>query len=366
MVYFAFFLISLFLAFLLTKLTIVFAFRYGFVDDPSRKHSAILHDKIIPRAGGLPVYATMLILFIVGFLAGLFNFETVPMHRFLALFGAGVIIIVMGLWDDKYDVCPKVRLFLQILCAAVVIFSGVGVSYISNPFGQGVVELDKWSFSYQLLGDERTFFYLANLLALFWIVMMMNVMNWSSGLDGQNAGISVVALIVLGFAALREGRMSEDVALLAFIGGGAFLGFLFLSAYPQKIMPGFGGTNWSGFLIAILSVMSGAKFAIAATVLAIPVLDALWVGGRRILRGKNPMRHDRTHLHHYLLDLGWSKRQVAWFYWLLSELLGILVLQLGTRAKFLLFGLLVVLFIIGALWVQYLLVLSKRSVRDSG
>lgn len=360
------FILAVCVSWILTKITIKFAFKYGFVDDPGRKHSAIVHKGLIPRAGGLPVYIAMLTVFLIALILTYFTFSNIPIHRFILLFIAGAVIIGMGLWDDKYDVPPKIRLVIQMLCALSVIFAGVGVSYVSNPFGPEVIRFDQWFFSYELFGEERSFFVIANLLALFWIVMMMNVMNWSSGLDGQNAGISVVALLVLGIASLREGRMSEDVALLSFIGSGAFLGFLFFSAYPQKIMPGFGGTNWSGFLIAVLSIMSGAKFAIAAIVLAIPVLDALWVGIRRILRGKNPMHHDRTHLHHYLLDLGWSKRSIAWFYWSLSGLLGILVLQLGTQAKFLLFFVILLIFILGALWVQYLLASSRRSGHDNG
>lgn len=366
MTYAVAFFAAILLSWILTKITIKLAYRHGFVDDPARKHSAILHLTPIPRAGGAPVYLTMLVIYLCGLFLSLFTFIHVPAHRIWALFVAGAIIVAMGLWDDKFDVSAKVRLLLQVLCAILLIFSGVGVSYVSNPFGAEVLRLDQWYLMYEFFGSTRTFYFIANFIALFWIVMMMNVMNWSSGLDGQNAGISVVALLVLGIASLREGRMSEDVALLSFIGSGAFLGFLLWSAYPQKIMPGFGGTNWSGFLIAVLSIMSSAKFAIAAIVLAVPVLDALWVGIRRILRGKNPMHHDRTHLHHYLLDIGWSKRKIAWFYWLLSAFLGILVLQLGSQAKFLLFLVLIVLFVAGVLWLRYLLASSKQFGRDNG
>lgn len=357
--YLIFFGLSCGLSWWLTKLTIRYAFRFGFVDDPNRKHSAILHTSVIPRAGGVPVWLSMVLVSCVVAACGFFVGD-VPIHRILALFLGGLVIVGMGLWDDKYDIAPGLRLVIQFACALLVVWSGVGVSYVSNPLGAGVISFEQFAISYNFLGKERTFFYIANFIAIIWIVSLMNMLNWSSGLDGQNAGISTVALLVLGFSSLRPDNVSETAAILAFVGAGAFAGFWRWSAFPQKIMPGFGGANWSGYLIAVLAIISGAKFATAIIVLAVPILDAIYVGVRRILRGKNPMKHDRTHLHHYLLDLGWSKSKIAAFYWLLSALLGILVLQLRTAGKMLVFALVVGLFLICALWIQKLLQSSKQ------
>lgn len=350
--------IAVLLSWILTQITIRLARRYGIVDDPKRKHGAIIHKELIPRAGGVPVYvATALV---IGFQLLIMGGESFPIHRVWALLLAGLVIVVVGVLDDKYDLSPRLRLGIQFLCALIVVWSGVGVSFVSNPFGEGVIRFDQLAWQYSFWGEIRTFFVIANVIALFWIVGLMNMVNWSSGMDGQNAGISVVALLVLGFAALREGLDSQTVAMLAFVGAGAYLGFLYWSAYPQKIMPGFGGSTWSGFLIAVLAIMSGAKFATAAIVLAVPVLDAVWVGVRRIMRGQNPMKNDRTHLHHYLLDLGWSKPQVVWFYWGISAILGILVLGLGTLSKFIFFVMLAIIFIAFSLWLRWRLLSLKQ------
>jgi len=243
--------------------------------------------------------------------------------------------------------------------ALIVVGFGIGITYITNPMG-GVFRFDSWVIPFYFFGNLHSIVVWADILAVFWIVSLMNIVNWSSGMDGQNAGISTVALAVLGFASLRYDRLSEPTALLAFICAGAFAGFLVFSAYPQKIMPGFGGATFSGFMIAVLSILSGAKFATAAIILAIPIIDACWVIFRRILSKKNPMQNDRTHLHHYLLDIGWSKRKVAFFYWMVCALLGILSLQVDSKSKLFTFIGVLILFFAGVLWIRQLLQSSKQ------
>lgn len=361
MIYLIGFISTFLLSILLTKLTIRFAYKYGFVDDPKRKHNAILHAQPIPRAGGLPVYiATFLVSAVIYSFYAVAIQSTDWVKHLTGIFLAGLGIVLMGLFDDKYDLSPKLRLVLLFAFALLVVGFGVGVTYVTNPIGGGVFRLDSWVIPLYFLGDLHTIVVWADIVAVFWIVSLMNAINWSSGLDGQNAGISVVALAVLGFASLRYDRLSEPTALLAFIAAGAFAGFLVFSAYPQKIMPGFGGSTFSGFMIAVLSILSGAKFATAIIVLAIPILDSVWVFTRRVLHKKNPMSNDRTHLHHYLLDIGWSKRRIAFFYWLVCALLGILTLQIDSQSKMFAFLGVIVLFIGGVIWIRRSLPSSKQ------
>ncbi len=358
MIYLIGFVLSFLLSTVLTKLTIRWASKYGFVDNPNRSHSAILHDRPIPRAGGIPVYlATLLavLLFSTQFMQG---FDANLKHL-LGIFIAGLGIVIMGTLDDKYDLSPNLRLILMFIFALVVVGFGIGINYVTNPMGGGL-RLNELVYCFTFLGSLHTIVVFADLLAIFWIVSLMNVVNWSSGLDGQNAGIAMIALAILGFSALRYNQTSEPAALLAFITSGAYAGFLLFSAYPQKIMPGFGGSTFSGFMIAVLAILSGAKLATALIVLAIPILDAVWVVLRRILNKQNPMKNTRTHLHHYLLDIGWSKRRIAFFYWLICAILGILVLQINSQTKFFVFLVLLILFLAGALWLQRLLRSSKQ------
>ena len=360
MLYVIGFLLAFFVSLCATWITIRLAYRYGFLDYPSRKHGAILHTTPIPRAGGAPVFFAVLVVSVL-----LFWFYrdhitgTDWVKHLIGIFLSGFCIVLMGLVDDKKDLSPILRLVLMFLFAFMVVGFGIGVSYVTNPFAGGVFHLDTFVIPFYFLGELRTIVVWADLVAVLWIVSLMNIVNWSSGLDGQNAGISTVALLILGFASLRYDRLSEPTALLSFITAGAFLGFLFFSAYPQKIMPGFGGSTFSGFMIAVLSILSGAKFATAAIVLAVPILDACWVFFRRILRKQNPMQSDRTHLHHYLLDLGWSKRKIAYFYWIISAILGILTLGINSQSKVIVFVCVSILFLIGVLWIRRLLLSSK-------
>ncbi|MDR0463044.1 MAG: hypothetical protein LBG64_02390, partial [Pseudomonadales bacterium] len=104
--------------------------------------------------------------------------------------------------------------------------------------------------------------------------------------------------------------------------------------YPQKIMSGYGAGSIAGFLLAILSMLSGAKVATVLMVLALPTADAIFTIIRRIRAGKSPFYGDRGHLHHKLLDeYGWGRRRIAFFYWLITAIMGLLALILPTWGK---------------------------------
>ncbi|MDQ3239250.1 MAG: undecaprenyl/decaprenyl-phosphate alpha-N-acetylglucosaminyl 1-phosphate transferase [bacterium] len=357
MPYFFAFFIAFLLCYVFTQITIRLAFKYGFVDNPARKHGAIIHSNIVPRAGGVPVYLATLLTVLL--FANFFFSIGANIKNLIGIFFAGILVVVLGTIDDKYEVSPKVRLLFMFVFALLVVGFGIGVNFISNPLG-GVFRLDLITLNFDFNNSIHKIVILADIVALVWIVSMMNIVNWSSGLDGQNAGISVIAFMVLGFASLRSGNVSESSALLSFILSGAYFGFLMFSRYPQKIMPGFGGSTFSGFMIAVISIMSGVKIATAVIVLAIPILDAGWVFVRRLWRKQNPMKNDRTHLHHYLLDIGWSKQRIAIFYWIISAVLGILVLQANSLMKIYAFVIIFFLFIFGVLWLQRTLRSSKH------
>jgi UDP-GlcNAc:undecaprenyl-phosphate GlcNAc-1-phosphate transferase len=176
------------------------------------------------------------------------------------------------------------------------------------------------------------------LLALFFILWNMNIVNWSKGVDGQMPGFVAIALAFVGLIALRFAAdpAQLETAHLAFIVSGAFAGFLVWNFYPQKIMSGYGAGSLAGFFLAVLAILSGAKFATTVMVLAVPTADAVFTIVRRILAGKSPLWGDRGHLHHKLLDeLGWGRKRIAVFYWVTSFSLGVLSLVLDTRGKIL-------------------------------
>jgi UDP-GlcNAc:undecaprenyl-phosphate GlcNAc-1-phosphate transferase len=196
----------------------------------------------------------------------------------------------------------------------------------------------------------------------------MNMINWSKGLDGQLPGMVVVAAAVIGGVSLRytEDLTQWSVTMLAGITAGAYFGFLPWNFFPQKMMPGYGGGSLAGYLLAVLSILSGAKLATLVLVLAVPMIDAGYVIIRRLSKGKSPVWGDRTHFHHKLLDMGWSKRKIAIFYWVISALLGLITLQLNPWQKAVTIGLITFTFGVLLLWLNYFTMSSKPSDRANG
>ena len=336
-----------------TPLVIKLALRYGFVDDPKKhKHPAILHKKIIPRAGGLAIG--------VGIILSILLF--VPINKqVVGIIIGSVVAVIVGVLDDKYDLNPYLRFFSNFLIAAVVVLSGIGISFVTNPFG-GVIRLDEFIIRFNFFGPHSIVL-LADIFAVFWIVWVMNMLNWSKGVDGQLAGIAAVGFVVLGIVSLRFAENDQSqiiVAGLAFVAAGASLGFLPFNWHPAKIFPGYSSTIL-GFLIAVLSIMSGAKVAIAILAMAVPLLDGLFTIFRRLLIKKSPFWGDKKHLHHHLMRLGWGHRKISLFYWSVCAILGIVALTTSGTGK-LFAGLLVFCIIMASiLWIN-LIIWSKDDL----
>lgn len=332
------FLVSFFASFLSTPLVIKVANFFGLVDNPKKRyHPARVHQGGIPRAGGLAIF--------IGVLIASLLFLPLDKHLKGILLGA-VIVIIVGLLDDKYDLSPYTRLLTNFLAAGCVVGAGIGIGFINNPFG-GIINLSRP---------------LANLFALFWIVWCMNMVNWSKGVDGQMPGFVAIAAFVISILSLK---FSADIAqwpviTLAFITTGSYLGFLPWNFYPQKIMPGYGGGSLGGYLLATLAILSTTKVGTMILVLGVPLIDGVYTMVRRLASGRLPFWGDRGHLHHRLLDLGWSKRRIAIFYWLVSAVLGIIALNLNPRQKFYTIILLAVLMGGGLLWLSRL----RRSLKS--
>lgn len=334
------------LSMILTPLTIKFARKFKLVDDPkTHKHPAVIHKKTLPLAGGLPIFlsiAAVMIFF-------------VPIDRtFLSIIAAGALVVGIGILDDKFDLSPYLRFLGNIVCAAIVVFAGLEIPFITNPLG-GILHFT--NFSYSFIGFTIT---ISTLLAIVWIVWVMNMLNWSKGVDGQMPGIAVISAVIIGIASLRFPVLTDAniyTSQLSFITAGAALGFLFYNFYPAKIFPGYSATIL-GFMIGVVSIMSSVKLATAILVMGVPTADALFTITRRILAKKSPFWHDKEHLHHLILNLGASQRTIALFYWLMSLLLGLFALNLSSRGK--LFAIILVLVVVG-LVIWTLKFLAKKN-----
>jgi len=328
------FIISFGASLFLVPITIFFARKYGFVDDPIKhKHPAVLHKRIIPRAGGFPIF---------------FAFATATLllipfsQKILGILLGGVTLVIIGLVDDKLNLNIGLRLLGQILAAIIVVAAGVGIAFITNPLSlfdgglnSGVIRLDNLRVVFEFFGQHSILVW-ADIFAILWIVWVINMVNFSSGVDGQMPGIVLVALAVLFAASLRFSLNDPSqivIFKLALIGAGATLGFLIFNFYPAKIFPGDSGSYFLGYLVAVLSILSGAKVGTAVLVMAIPLIDGVFTIVRRMASGKSPFAGDRGHLHHKLLELGWGQRRIALFYWLLCAILGATALALNSTGK---------------------------------
>lgn len=295
-------------------LVIRLAWKLGLIDDPKKsRHPKVIHTEPTPRGGGIAIF--------LGVVVSALVFLPFDLHMKAILAGA-LIIIVMGIADDKWNLNPYLRLIVQIVAAAIPIVAGIGISFITNPIGVGVIDLPM---------------IVADIFALLWIVTLMNFLNMGAkGVDGQLPGVTSIAAFTIAVMSLK---FSADIAqwpviTLAAITAGAYLAFLPWNAYPQKIMPAFGGSSLAGYLLGILSILSTSKVGTLAVVLGVPLIDTGYTVVRRILSGKSPVWGDTGHLHHRLLSLGWSKAKVARFYWLITAALGIIALNLKTLGKF--------------------------------
>ncbi len=157
-----------------------------------------------------------------------------------------------------------------------------------------------------------------------WVVGLQNMLNWVDGLDGLAAGVTLIAALVLALHSLHLGQWT--VALLPLALAGACAGFLPFNAHPARTFMGDVGAMTLGYVLAVSAIIGGAKLATALLVLAVPLVDMAWLILWRLRHGRSAAASGRDHLHHRLVDLGFSQRQVAGFYYGLSAAAGSIAL----------------------------------------
>lgn len=331
--------VSFILTVLITPLVIKFAKKQGLVDNPKlRPHPAHVQTRIIPRAGGLAIYLGLIITSLI----------FLPIQKYLIGIFAGItLLLFVGLADDKaIKFSPYIRLGLLFIAALFAVGAGIGISFTTNPLSFFTflppswtipfIRFDEIVYTFNFFGTHNLIL-IADLFALLWIVALTQIINWSKGVDGQMPGITLVTAVILGILSLKfyyQGDINQlSIAKLSFITAGTSLGFLLFNWYPSKILPGFSGSTILAFMLAVLAILSGAKVATALLVLAVPASDFIYTFIRRIAQGKSPVWGDRGHLHHKLLDIGWTHPQISLFYIFVSVMLGAVALLVGPEVK---------------------------------
>ena len=325
------------IALLLTPVVRAVVLRYKIVDRPNPRRVNLV---AVPRGGGLAVSAA----FLVTASAFLYlNHEngwlpipsSLSSPEVVALLLGGAAAALLGGIDDLFDLRARWQLLAQLGLAVAAVALGISIDFIANPFGPGIV----------LLSGP-----IAAAFTIFWIVGMMNSINWIDGLDGLSSGVSFIAAVTLGVISLTTQVGQPLIAVLCFALAGALLGFLRWNFHPASIFAGTSGVQFVGFTLAVLAILGTAKVAVALLVLGVPIIDTFWIIVRRVSQGGSPFTPDRTHIHHRLLDLGLSHRQTVLVIYGICIALAVLAMGLSGVNQlyaflgvFLLFGL--VLFI---------------------
>jgi UDP-GlcNAc:undecaprenyl-phosphate GlcNAc-1-phosphate transferase len=231
-------------------------------------------------------------------------------------------IMIFGFWDDLKEIYWKIQLTCQMGVAIFIFILGVRIYYVTNPMTGGIISLD-YGFGVVL----------ATLLVIFWIVLVMNAVNWLDGIDGLSGGVTAISAVTIFFLSLHPDVNQPPVAILSAALFGAALGFLVFNFYPSRILAGTSGSMFMGLVLAVLAVFSGTKIATALLVLSIPIIDLVWVIGERLRSGKAIFKPDKKHLHYRLLDLGWSQKQIALFYYTVTVIISIIALNTRVIGK---------------------------------
>jgi UDP-GlcNAc:undecaprenyl-phosphate GlcNAc-1-phosphate transferase len=230
-----------------------------------------------------------------------------------------LVLAIFGIMDDVGEIYWKNQLFFQIASALFIFVFGIRIYYITNPLTGGIIDLSLgWGVAFSVV------------VAIFWILLVINSINWVDGVDGLSGGISFIAAMTIFFLSLKAEVFQPPVAILAAALSGSILAFLIFNFNPAKIIAGTSGSFFMGFSIAALSILAGTKIATALLVLAIPIIDLVWVIRERLRKKRSVFRADRSHLHYKLVELGWSQRQISLFYWGVTILIS--AAALNTRA----------------------------------
>ncbi len=303
---------------------------YDLPNDPRR-----VHRRPTPRLGGVAIYLGFMAALAASVLlsCGVPQIERLPIETFrlsLLALGATIMWVVM-LLDDLRGLAPRVKLVAQLSAALVAVGPYLWEQTLhpaTQPGAGGARGIIATAFNTPLgqVNFHQLWPPLAIGFTLFWIVGMTNALNWIDGLDGLAGGVTLIAALVL---ALHTYSLQQySLVLLPLALAGACLGFLPYNLHPARIFMGDSGAMLLGYVLAICSIIGGAKLASALLVLGVPLLDGVWMIIWRRWRGSKATNADRGHLHHKLYDLGLSQRQVVGFYYAVSILFGGLALLL--------------------------------------
>jgi len=328
-IYFFIFFSALIMSYFLTLLVRKISFRLKILDYPNQDRK--IHNRPIPLLGGWAIYLSFcfLTLLLVIFFPDLILTYGISFTQIMGIILAGLVLMISGTFDDKYNLKASQQLILTIIACLIVIFSGTVIKFISRPRG-GIIDLTGQQIN--ILGWN--FSLVGGLLTFGWLLIITNTTKLLDGLDGLASGITGIGMMILFIVSLFWDMPHSGTSILTLILAGSIFGFLILNFYPAKVFLGNGGSTFLGLALGIMAIISGAKIATALLVMGVPLLDMVWVIIQRLRKKESPLRHaDRKHLHFRLLSLGLNKTQTVLCLYLVSLIFGVIALFQGTIGK---------------------------------
>jgi len=220
-----------------------------------RKSLRHIHASGVPRIGGVAM--------ILAFNGAIFLNRDLFISSELYGFILGTIILLaVGFWDDVKEIYWKIQLFIQVALAVLVFILGIRIYYVTNPLTGGILHLDSG------LGVL-----ISITLVIFWILAVMNAINWSDGIDGVAGGISFISVMTIFFLSLHPEVNQPPMAIVSIVLAGTILAFLIFNFYPARVLAGTSGAIFMGFSLAVLAIFAGTKIATALLVLSMPIID---------------------------------------------------------------------------------------------
>ncbi|MEH7651733.1 MraY family glycosyltransferase [Bacillus safensis] len=282
------FFVSLSTVLIVTPIVKKFAIKIGAVDQPNKRK---VHDKVMPRMGGLAIF--------IGVAAGALAGGLFLHNKITAISVGAVLIVILGIFDDKYNLSAKFKFLVQVLVACLIVSTGLKMDFFSVPFLTDRIELG----------------WMAYPLTVLWIVGITNAINLIDGLDGLAAGISVIGLSTIAVMAFSADKIL--ILSLSLVVIGSTIGFLFYNFHPAKIFMGDTGSLFLGYMISVLSLLGLYKsvtlfsVVVPVIILGVPIFDTTFAIIRRILNRQPISAPDKSHIHHRLMAFGLSHRMAV-------------------------------------------------------
>ena len=333
---------AILLAYTLTPIVRVLAFKLGAIDIP--RDNRRMHKKPIPRIGGLAIFFSF---FITSLL--FCNID----HQLMTVLGGSMLMVLLGVLDDIYALNPWLKLIWQLGVATATVLSGIKIDQIN--IGGSYVELGIWSIPITIL----------------WIAGLTNAINIIDGLDGLSCGVSTISSVSIFFVIVIQGG-DYTSALITLILIGSCLGFLPFNKNPAKIFMGDTGALFLGYTLSVISVEGMFKshalisLIVPLIIFALPLADTAFAIIRRLLAGKSPFSADRGHLHHKLVDMGFTQKESVKILYSICGILGLVAVFMCDKmfSENIIFKSVIVALIALSIFFMYIIILKNPSSRS--